>query len=1076
MPTVAAKLIIAFCLIFSLALFLVMMTTFFGLPGTEYTGRRGSIKSEVFSGLSQVADLKQERIKRWFVERITDVAIYSTNELVEIEVARLLAIKKARSREEDQPAGDQRYEYINANYRLLIDFLKKILTIHPECGRLDIVSADSGRILVSTDRNMVGASIEGAPYLVGALKTRGSYIGPIELDPAGGEPVLYISHMIKNLGGGSVALFVLQVKAEEIIKTILETGDRLGNRGEAYLVDEQGRLLTSLAHPLPTGEKAEILKYEMTTQPAIMAAQGEEGIIEALDYRGERVLAAYRHIGIGPHLGWGLVVKRDSEEVYAPLYSEALNSFLIGLLGVITVILVTIFSVFRLTKPIRNLSRAVEDVAGGNLSARAEITTSDEIGRFAEMFNSMVSRIQAWQKELEEVVRLRTSELNKKNARLEEEIAERLKVEEALKESEERFRQLAENIEEVFWAVSPDWRVVHYVSPAYEKIWGRSRQSLYDHPWSWVDVIVEEDRQLVLDYISRKAQGDLEEIVFPEYRLQHPDGSIRWIKARGFAAYNQAGELDGVVGIAADITEAKTYELFLKQSEEQLRSIADALPVLISYKDSDERYRFANKSYRDWFGLRPDQIIGRKMAEVVGQDMYNQGKPFLSMVMDGLPAAYEGRMTGVGGVARHYFTRLIPRFSPEGGVIGHYSLTEDITQRKDAEEEKDRLEKQLRQSHKMEAVGTLAGGIAHDFNNILSAILGYSELAEMDINEGRADVSVIHNIVTASNRAKDLVQQILAFSRKAQQERKPLEPAILLKEVIKFLRATLPSSIEIEADIPPGIGNILADATQIHQVVINLCTNAFHAMRDQGGILSLKLDRRTIHSGRRPPFDDLAEGEYIRITVMDTGPGIEAGIMDRIFEPFFTTKDFGEGAGMGLAVVHGIVKSHGGGIDVKNQLGKGAVFEVLLPVIPSEDQEEPESPAPIPRGSEKILFVDDEEQLVTVGKRTLERLGYDVLALTDSTQALEEIQARAGIYDLVITDMTMPRLNGMDLAREIIKIRSDLPIILCTGYSDAVTEEGAGALGISAFMLKPVSIHDLAGKVRWVLDNQRASD
>jgi two-component system cell cycle sensor histidine kinase/response regulator CckA len=399
-----------------------------------------------------------------------------------------------------------------------------------------------------------------------------------------------------------------------------------------------------------------------------------------------------------------------------------------------------------------------------------------------------------------------------------------------------------------------------------------------------------------------------------------------------------------------------------------------------------------------------------------------------------------------------------------GHVTGVQGIVEDITVPA-------RLEEELRQAQKMEAMGTLAGGIAHDFNNILSAIIGYTELAQMDIERDNPAQTSLRLVIQSSIRAKNLVEQILTFSRKRQRERKPVKLEVLVEEALQLLRATLPTTIEIRKNIDSGGQLVLADTTMIHQVLINLCSNAADAMRVTGGILSISLDEHVQGGDTDSQYTNLSPGRYRILSVSDTGPGIDKDEIDRIFEPFYTTKDQGKGTGMGLAVVHGIVKSHGGIIQVSSKLGSGTRFDVLLPIVEGDEDLEPVSSTTLSKGHESILFVDDEPSLVEIGKRMLERLGYRVETYTDSREALKAVSAGEGHYDLVVTDQTMPNMTGAELAQSIMRLRPDMPVILCTGYSDTVTAEQARAIGIKAFLMKPLILQDFASAIRQVLDN-----
>lgn len=389
------------------------------------------------------------------------------------------------------------------------------------------------------------------------------------------------------------------------------------------------------------------------------------------------------------------------------------------------------------------------------------------------------------------------------------------------------------------------------------------------------------------------------------------------------------------------------------------------------------------------------------------------------------------------------------------------------------EEEKKALEGQLRQAQKMEAIGTLAGGVAHDFNNILAAILGYTELAKQKMIPGGEPDHCLAEVLKATYRAKDLVQQILAFSRKGEHEVKPMRIQCVVKEALKLLRASIPSSIDIQQRIAPDCRPILADPTRIHQIILNLCTNAAHAMEAKGGTLSVFLEN--IACGEEESqAQGLAAGDYVLLVVSDTGQGMGKEVLDHIFEPYFTTKEQGKGAGMGLAIVHGLVKASGGRISVVSTLGQGTTFRIFFPQ--AADQAGEEAPrkicAPAEKGSERIFVIDDEQAIVAMEKIALERLGYQVQLFADSEEALAAFRADPQACDMVVTDQTMPHLSGMELAKKFLAIRPELPIILSTGYSSQASEEDALRAGIRRFIMKPVNIGQLAAAIREILDQR----
>jgi PAS domain S-box-containing protein len=397
------------------------------------------------------------------------------------------------------------------------------------------------------------------------------------------------------------------------------------------------------------------------------------------------------------------------------------------------------------------------------------------------------------------------------------------------------------------------------------------------------------------------------------------------------------------------------------------------------------------------------------------------------------------------------------------------AFVRDITERKRAEMEKSEMEARLLQAQKMEAIGTLAGGIAHDFNNILSVIFGYTELAKNEQGDPEKRRQELDQVLVGARRARELVQQILAFSRKTEQQKRPLQISLIIKEALKMLRASIPATVEIRQDISSE-GTVLADPSQIHQVIMNLCTNAYQAMRETGGVLAVSLREITI-AEKDEGYGELVPGRYLKFEVSDTGCGISPAIREKIFEPYFTTKKTGEGTGLGLAVVHGIVKSHHGHITVYSEPGQGATFHVYLPLVEDKARDFPVEAviADLVGNGERILFVDDEEQLCDIAKRLFSTNGYQVIACKHGVEALEIFQSSPDQFDLVITDMTMPHMTGAELAQKILAIRPDMPIILCTGQSEFVNKGKALAIGICEYLAKPVLQHDFLSVVRKAL-------
>jgi PAS domain S-box-containing protein len=385
-------------------------------------------------------------------------------------------------------------------------------------------------------------------------------------------------------------------------------------------------------------------------------------------------------------------------------------------------------------------------------------------------------------------------------------------------------------------------------------------------------------------------------------------------------------------------------------------------------------------------------------------------------------------------------------------------------------EARGKIEEQLRQSQKMEAIGTLAGGIAHDFNNILAAIIGFGEMVEEDLPPESPSIPRIQRVLNAASRGTELVRQILTFSRKTELTRTPLSLAPLIKETIQFLRASLPTTIEIKLSMKAARDTILASPAELQQILMNLVTNASFAMKEAGGILGINVTNVDFEPDSPVLDADVEPGEYVQLAVTDTGSGIAPHVMKRIFEPFFTTKEVGEGTGMGLPVVYGVVKSLHGTISVESEPGAGSTFRVFLPIARTDEKLEGSEAQVTPKGTERILFVDDEELLTEWGQAALERLGYAVTALTDSTEALKLFSIDPSRFDLVITDQTMPKLTGLNLARKLLTIRNNIPIILCTGHSDSTSPEKAKEAGVKEFLIKPLGKQQLAEVIRRVLN------
>ena len=635
----------------------------------------------------------------------------------------------------------------------------------------------------------------------------------------------------------------------------------------------------------------------------------------------------------------------------------------------------------------------------------------------------------------------------------------------ALRESEEKYRSVFENTGTATIIIEGD-TVISRANAQAETLTGYSKAEIEGH-LKLGDLVTSKERQRLVDYHIYRSVGD------PALSPSANEFTLVTKQKQLKTVFIQISPLPGTrrsIASITDISARKKTEEALKISEEKYRNILESIEEGYYETNLKGSFTFLNESMSRIFGIAKERLLGMNFRTYL--DEANARKIY-NIFHDVYKSFRPRRLTGE--LARKDSQRLTVEASVNlildsgNSPIGFRGVVRDISEQKTVEKERKRLQLQLQQAQKMEAIGTLAGGIAHDFNNILSAIMGYSELAQADVPAGSMVANSLAKIHLAGERARDLVKQILTFSRQAEQELKPLPINPIVKEALKLLRASLPSTIHIDQQITSE-AMVMADPTQIHQIMMNLCTNASHAMEEKGGTLTVDLVETNLSADQARRIPDLMSGRYLKLGVRDTGQGMSEAVRQRIFDPFFTTTEHGKGTGMGLSVVHGIVKTHRGAISVESRPAEGSTFSIYLPIIEGEKIEKVHPLTPIPRGSENILFVDDEDFQVEIGEGVLQRLGYSVTTRTSSTAALETFRSHPEKYDLVITDMTMPQLTGDVLARKLLDIRPDLPIIICTGYSERLTEEHALSIGIRELVMKPVLIRDLAVKIRRALD------
>jgi len=623
-----------------------------------------------------------------------------------------------------------------------------------------------------------------------------------------------------------------------------------------------------------------------------------------------------------------------------------------------------------------------------------------------------------------------------------------------LRDSESRYRSIVENMHDIFYRTDKDG-IVTMVSPSAlrildmspDKALGRHVVSFWMHP---------EERAEFIERLNRDGFVEDYEIV-----LRKDDGAAVFASVSSVLRKDGEGNFTGFDGVIRDITERKLAEEERVRLQTAIEQVAEGIIIT----DANWVIQYANPAFERLTGYGRDEIIGLPLG-VLKSDRHDAD--FYQNLRESLSGGSEwaGRLVckKKDGTVYEAETTGSPVRDKSGAIINYVSIHRDITREA-------QLERELQHARKMEAIGQLAGGIAHDFNNILGVIMGFTELSLFKMPENSPLRGNLEQVLKAAHRATDVVKQILAFSRHGEQDRKPMQIGPIVREVLSLLRASLPSNIRIEHDleISPENATVLANPTQIHQVLMNLSANAAHAMRAEGGTLSIRISEIK-DASLDTMFPDLNPGPHIYIAVSDTGTGMNAAVMERIFDPYFTTKALGEGTGLGLSVVQGIVKSHKGKITVSSELGKGTTFHIFLPrvVVPVPVQKE-DAGRSLLAGGEHILFVDDEKELAALGNEMLESLGYRVTAVTSSREALEIFRAAPDRFDLVVTDLTMPELTGRSLARHLIEIRADLPIVLCTGFSDQIDAAQARAEGISDLIAKPYVLETLAKSIRKAL-------
>ena len=583
---------------------------------------------------------------------------------------------------------------------------------------------------------------------------------------------------------------------------------------------------------------------------------------------------------------------------------------------------------------------------------------------------------------------------------------------------------------------------------------------------NWFDYFIPEDiRGNVRDLFKQIVEGRIKAAEDFENPVIVKGGATRLIQWRNTIIHDENGEFEASLSYGEDVTEkhqAQQGRLRLMRAVEQA---AEGIAII----NTDGVADYVNPSFVDICGAVGQDLVGRSIFDYIGLDGPGHASNIqLSSLAKAAQGPYQTKFerTDAEGREKRLEMTISPVRQDDQRLSGFVVMLRDVTDLR-------RLENKLRQSQKMEAIGTLAGGIAHDFNNILGSIIGYAELAAWDMPPETGPKRHLEQVLMAGERAKELVGQILSFSRQGEKERRPIKLTPIIKETLKLLRASLPATIDLESRLDEENGSVLSDPVQIQQVLMNLATNAAQAIGEQTGNVSVSLTEHLIDRQSGALHPELKPGMYTLLVVSDTGCGIPKENIEKIFDPYFSTKQPGEGTGLGLAMVHGIVHSHGGVVAVYSEVGQGTTFKVYLPRITTEAAEPPAYDYTNYHGNERVLLVDDEHALIKAYGEMLGKMGYRVSISAKPVEALEMFKADPQAFDLVITDYAMPEMSGTDLAKSMFAIRPDIPLILCTGFSETIGRQVAGTIGFADYIMKPVLAGQLAKSIRKVMDARR---
>ena len=910
------------------------------------------------------------------------------------------------------------------------------ITLHPEFTTLGLRDLQ-GNIVCSYIQNPIRQlNTREFPWFEEGLRNGKFTAGNAFRGRQVGRWVAVLTHPVRDEAGAVVGLLALPVDLLKLGEQVL--GSVPANT-TVTVTDRQRVIL------LRSADAAAFVGTAAPPQAYAATRDLREGFVSTKGPDGVQRLYTFMTI---PGIEWRVVAGIAETEAYADYRDTRRRTLGIGL----GVLLLALWLAWRIggatVRPIAGLAAVAERVATGDSAARASVTGPSEVRAVAEVFNRMLDA--------------------------------RDGSEAALRASEENLAITLQSIGDAVIATDSDGRITR-MNPVAERLTGWTLASATARPLAEVFRIFDSLTRLPAQDPVRRVLERGEVVSLSNHTALLARDDVEYQIADSAAPIrDRQGAIAGVVLVFADVTEQYRARQALHDSERRLRALIDTEPECV--KVVDRAGNLLEMNTAGLIMLEADSLQTVQRQALLDYIVPEARPAFIALhhrVMNGEAGTLEFEVIGLKGTRRWLETHAAPMRDATGRIDTLLGITRDITERKRGEKERASLEAQLRESQKMEAIGTLAGGIAHDFNNIIGTILGNVELARDDAGAKPGLQQSLAEIRKAGMRARDLVQQILSFSRRQPTTLKLIEPGAVVAEVVRLLRSTLPARVEVEAKVAPDTGNILADTTQIEQVLLNLCVNAEQAMAGRPG--RIDIDVRTVvldAVASRTVSDQLAPGSYVVISVSDTGDGMDPATRERIFEPFFTTKPVGEGTGLGLAVAHGIVRAHQGAIAVASEPGKGSRFDVYLPtaegmIAAPAPAPAPALAAPVPRATagqgRHVLYIDDDESLVLLVTRLLQRRGYRVSGHVDPAAALAELKTDPAHFDLVVTDYNMPRISGLDVAREVREVRPDLPVVIASGFITDELQVQASVAGVRSVIFKANTAEEFCNVVQHLL-------